>query len=160
MSHWIVFVFTFGTSIFFALSMIERSTWSLMWKPQSSDVSEGDIRFVHKSLQRLTSVLPPSNGLVILGGTTLLVIQVFERGWSEWDFPSAFVLVLYWSFLLYIVLIRKNPEVVLNLRRHDSYADDIALIRADVSRVQIDHHLGLIANASVVVLQLSFLTTY
>lgn len=160
MSHWIVIIFTFGTSIFFALSMIERSTWALMRRPDSAKVSDGDVRFVHQSLKRLTSALPPANGLVILGGTTLLVIQAVDRGWDNWDFPSIFVIVLYWSFLLYIVLVRRNPEVVLNLRRHDSVAEDISLIRADVSRVQIDHHLGLIANLSVVAFQLSFLTTY
>lgn len=157
MSVWIAIVFTLGVSIFYALSMIERKVWALMAKPQSDKVSESDIRFVHKALKQLTSVLPPSNGLVILGGTTLLAVQSAQR---NWDLISLGVIVLYWSFLLFIVLVRRNPEVVMFLRNHDSEKDSISTIRADIARVQIDHHLGLVANLLVLVYQLSLLTNY
>jgi len=154
---WIAMIFTLGVSIFYALSMIERKVWPLMLKPKSAKVAEAEIRFVHKVLKHLTSVLPLSNGLVILGGTTLLVIQSAQR---NWDLVSLGALVLYWSILLFIVVVRRNPEVVIFLRSHDSERDPIDLIRSDVARVQIDHHLGLLANIAVLTDQLSFLTTY
>lgn len=157
MAIWIAMIFTLGVSIFYSLSMIERKVWPLMLKPKTDKVSEDNIRFVHKVLKHLTSVLPASNGLVILGGTTLLLIQSAQR---SWDLVSLGALVLYWSILLFIVVVRRNPEVVIYLRSHDSELDPLDLIRSDVSRVQIDHHLGLLANVAVLTYQLSLLTIY
>lgn len=157
MSHWIVIIFTFGFSIFYALSMVEFKVWPLIRNRKTTRVDQADVRFVHRALKRLTSLLPPSNGLVILAGTTLLVMQANSMGWS---LPSWGILVLYWLPMLYIILVRRNPEVVKFLREHVSETAPLETIRSDVHRVGIDHHIALYTNLAVVAYQLLFLTNF
>lgn len=152
MDSLIVAVFTFGFSIFYALSCIEIRTWSLMRRVDHPRVSNQDARFVHASLKRLTPLLPPSNGLVIVVGTTLLVMQAISDGWS----PVATIpLVGYWISMLSIIVIGRNPAVVRDIRAHDSDGD-IGAVRLDVRRVSIQHHAALFTNLAVVIYQFVF----
>ena len=141
--------FTLGTSIFYVLSCIERSVLGLVFGKKNRKVSEEDIRFTHASLKRLSPLLPPSNGFVILFGNIALVIQCFYR---EWDVLSILILVVYWSIMLYIIIFRKIVEDVRNIKETPNNAP-ISKVTENVRRLTIQHHLGLIANLLVVILE-------
>jgi hypothetical protein len=152
MDSLIVAVFTFGFSIFYALSCIEIRTWPLMRRVDHPKVADADTRFVHAALKRLTPLLPPSNGLVIIAGTTLLVMQAIG---DQWSLVTTVPLVGYWVSMLSIIIIGRNPAVVRDIRAHDSQGD-ITLVRLDVRRVSIQHHAALFTNLAVVIYQFVF----
>ncbi len=77
-----VAAFSFGTAIFYVLSCVENSVLRLGLDQHSPAVADEDIRFTHKSLKRLTPLLPPANGFVILFGTAALVYLAVLNGWS------------------------------------------------------------------------------
>ena len=80
MEYWIVAIFTFGFSIFYVLSLIEKSVWPIIFAGVQKEVDETDVRITDRTLKRLTPLLPPSNGVVILVGTTLLLRQALDLG--------------------------------------------------------------------------------
>ena len=75
----IILVFTFGTSIFYFLSLLERSVLKLAFDHDDKRVENADVDFVHRAIKRLIFVLPPTFGVVILAGSILLVIQGMSR---------------------------------------------------------------------------------
>lgn len=150
MEPWLLIVFTFGVGIFVFLSMVEAPVWSLIFR-NNRDVAEGEIRFVHESLQRLTSKLPASNGLVILGGATLMILQGIDR---SWDVLSTTQLAGYFTLLFIIVAIRRNPATVKSIRANNSKSAELYKLIEDIRNVGIDHHLGLLANLFALTIQL------
>lgn len=82
LAAFITAVFTLGTTIFYVLSCVERSVLGLVLGKNKKTISEENIRFTHASLKRLSPLLPPSNGFVILFGNMALFIQGFMRSWD------------------------------------------------------------------------------
>lgn len=150
----IVGVFVFGFSIFYALSLIELKAWPLIFRNRGELVTDDNVRFIHASLKRLTPLLPPSNGLVILVGTTLLFMQATGESWS---LAATALPVFYLSMMIGIIVIGKNPAVVFSIRSHDS-SSDIADLRIDLRLVGIHHHIALFTNLTVVIAELAIFT--
>ena len=64
----IVLQFTFGSAIFFVLLALERRVWAgSLTLGTTAGGTEADIRFVHRALKHLIPVLPPANGVVVVG---------------------------------------------------------------------------------------------
>jgi hypothetical protein len=146
----LLIIFTFGVGIFVFLSMLESSIWKLIFTNNKS-VAESEVRFVHQELQRLTSKLPASNGVVILSGVTLMAFQANNASWSGIHLLQ---FAGYLSILLLIVAVRKNPSTVKAIRAHSSTHEGIEVLQQDLKRVGIDHHLGLLANLFALIIQL------
>jgi hypothetical protein len=150
MESLIVATFTFGFSIFYALSLIEFRVWGLIFGSGKAAISEDELRFTHKSLKRMTPLLPPSNGLVILVGLFLLMRQASDLGWG---FEAAVMPIFYLTMMLFIVLVLRNPAVVFTIRAQDE-TTELSEIRKAIRRVGRDHHIALFTNLSVVLYQL------
>ena len=148
MEPYLLIVFTFGIGIFFALSMVEVPVWKLIF--QNRDVPEVDVRFTHEALKKLTSKLPASNGVVILGATVLMILQGNQIGWSALTISQ---FAIYWGLLLLIIVVLKNPSTVKSIRAHNSKSSLIDL-KADLRNVGRDHHIGLVANLCGLILEL------
>lgn len=146
----LLIIFTFGVGIFVFLSMVESSVWKLIFRNDKS-VADNDVRFVHHALQRLTSKLPASNGVVILGGVTLMTFQANAASWSGLPLIQ---ICGYLAMLLVIVAVRRNPSTVRSIRAHSSSNESIEALQADIRRVGIDHHLGMLANLFALIFQL------
>lgn len=99
----IVILFTFSSTIFYILLLSERRVWGLLGR-RAATVSEEDIRLVHRVLNLFITVLPPSNGITVIGGVAALVWQCFAR---EWDWRSIVVFGWYLLFQVYIIVIGK-----------------------------------------------------
>jgi len=141
--------FTLGTAIFYILSCVERSVLGLVFKRSKTEVLEENIRFTHASLKRLSPLLPPSNGFVILFGNIAMIIQGFLR---SWDILSILILVVYWVLMLYIIIFKKIAEDVKNIKETPNDAS-IHKVTENVRRLIVQHHLGLVANLAVVVIE-------
>lgn len=150
----IVGTFVFGFSIFYALSLIEVKAWPLIFANRGEAVTDDHVRFIHAVLKRLTPLLPPSNGVVILFGTTLLFMQASTENWS---LVATSLPVFYLSMMLGIIFIGKNPAVVFSIRSHDSNSD-IADLRIDLRQVGIHHHIALFTNLTIVIAELAIFT--
>lgn len=142
-------VFTLGTAIFYVLSCVERSVIGLVFGKKEKLISEEDIRFTHASLKRLSPLLPPSNGFVILFGNIALITQGILRGW---DFLSVLIIVAYWAIMLYIIIFKKIAQDVKNIKETPNDAP-LSKVTENVRRLIVQHHLGLLANFLVVVLE-------
>lgn len=149
LTAFIAAVFTLGTAIFYVLSCVERRVLGLVFIRKNQKISEDDIRFTHESLKRLSPLLPPSNGFVILFGNLALILQGVIR---SWDILSILILVIYWGIMLYIIIFKKIAEDVKNIKETPSNAA-IAKVTENVSRLIVQHHLGLLANLLVVILE-------
>lgn len=150
MESWIVAIFTFGFSIFYVLSLIEKSVWPIIFAGVQKEVDETDVRITHRTLKRLTPLLPPSNGVVILVGTTLLLRQAWDLGWS-WE--ATLLPIFYLTMMLGIVLVGKNPSVVFAIRAQDE-SSDLAEVKKTIRLVGIHHHTALATNLLVVLFQI------
>lgn len=139
-------VFSFGSAIFYCLSCVENAVLSLVFKKAQN---EEDIRFVHQALKRLSPLLPPSNGFVVLFGTGSLIYQCTLH---NWNWQSLVILLFYILMNLYIIFIGKIAIAVKNLQQTDSNAD-IKKVTSNVRHLIIEHHLGLFANLGVVILE-------
>jgi hypothetical protein len=146
----LLIIFTSGVGIFVFLSMVESSVWKLIFRNDKS-VADFNVRFVHQALQRLTSKLPASNGLVILSGVTLMMIQANNGSWRGLPLLQ---ICGYLSMLLVIVGVRRNPSTVRDIRAHSSSNERIEVLQRDIRNVGIDHHLGLLANLFALIIQL------
>lgn len=142
--------FTWGFSIFYGLSLIEKSVWPLIFGSRNAAVSEENVRFTHKALKRLTPLLPPSNGIVILVGTTLLMRQAWDMNWS---FESLVQPVVYITMMLGIVLVGRNPAIVFAIRAQDENSP-LDEVRKSIRSVGQQHHIALFTNLAVVLYQL------
>lgn len=149
MDSWIVATFTFGFSIFYGLSLIEKSVWPLIFG-RGHSVSDEDVRFTHQALKRLTPLLPPSNGVVIIVGLILLMRQAWELNWTA---ESLLLPFTYLCVMLGIVLVGKNPAVVFAIRDQDQDSP-IEEVRRTIRLVGIHHHIALFTNLGVVLYQL------
>lgn len=151
MNELLVICFTLGISIFLFLSMIEIPTWRLIFTGSHHLIEDQQIRFVHRNLRYLTSKLPATNGLVILGGVGLMLWQGFETSWSS---LASAQLGIYLVGLFLIVVVFRNPKTVFQIRRHDSDTADIDLLIDDIRNVGRDHHIGLALNLTALIIQL------
>lgn len=128
--------------------MVEVPVWKLIFLNQA--VPDSDVRFTHEALKKLTSKLPASNGVVILGSTTLMILQGNLIGWSVLTISQ---FAIYWGLLFVIIVVLKNPSTVKSIRAHNSQSP-IAELRADLRNVGRDHHIGLLANLCGLILEL------
>tara|TARA_Y100001933_G_C18925761_1_gene533076 strand:+ start:347 stop:826 length:480 start_codon:yes stop_codon:yes gene_type:complete len=148
LTAFIVAMFMLGTSIFYVLSCVERSVLGLVFGKNKSVTSE-DIRFTHASLKRLSPLLPPSNGAVIFFGNIALIAQGFLSGWN---ILSIGILVIYWAIMLYIILVKNIALDVKRLQETPNEAP-IESVTENVRRLIVQHHLGLLANLLVVIME-------
>lgn len=145
----IIAAFTLGTAIFYILSCVERSVLGLVFGKKKKAISEEDIRFTHAALKRLSPLLPPSNGFVILFGNIALIAQGYYR---DWDFLAILILAVYWTIMLYIIIFKKIAEDVRNIKETPNNAA-LSKVTENVRRLIVQHHLGLLANLLVVLLE-------
>ncbi len=146
-------VFSFGTSLFYVLTCVERATLPLVW---NRVVAEADIRFTHQALKRLAPLLPPSNGFVILFGFGSLITQGIAL---HWEIRSLVVLVYYLLLNIYIIFIGQIVKDVKNLKETES-TGDLSKVTSNVKKLIFNHHLGLFANLGVVSLELILFTKF
>ena len=73
--------FAFESDTFDALPSIKRPALRLVGR-HPSRVAEPDVRFVHQSLRRLITLLPPTSGVVFVVGNGLLIRRGVRDGWS------------------------------------------------------------------------------
>ena len=145
----VLVLFTFGATIFYILSRIERFVLPLAVNQESQSVDEEHVRFVHRILEHLSPVLPPSYGVVVLFGTIALLIQAFVRGW---DAVSVGILAYYWVISGYSIFFGDIRGAVERLQNTESDAD-VRSVRQSVGELVFHHHVGLSANFGVVVLE-------
>ena len=152
-SSFAIAVFSFGAAIFYALSCVEWSVLRLGFNAHSKSVKEEDVRFVHKALKRLTPLLPPSNGFVILFGTAALV---YLGVLTQWSWLAVLPLAFYWLVTGYTITFGRIAAAVKDVRTTPSDGN-ITEVRRGVSRLIVNHHIGLIANLGTVLLTFLFL---
>lgn len=145
----ILIAFSFAAAIFHSLLGVERSVWPIAMS-ETTVVPDDDLRFVHHALQGLSSYLPPSNGLMIVGGLTGLIWQGVQLHWT-WQ-PSL-VLAAWLVGQLYILTFGKIVLAVRDLRRTNN-SGPIANVRRTVRQLIRQHFNGLLHAATVVVLEL------
>ncbi|WP_338869202.1 hypothetical protein WBJ53_19530 [Spirosoma sp. SC4-14] len=148
MSSLIVSLFSIGTTIFYVLSCIERRVLQLAFAP-GKPVEEPDVRFVHQSLKRLIPVMPPSNGLVLLGGTALLIYQAITL---HGDWSSIVLIVYYWGIQLFIFLGLNVSGAIQDVLNTPSDSSILEVSRG-VKQLVLAHHAGLVQNFGTVLLQ-------
>ena len=153
LTAFITAVFTLGAAIFYVLSCVERSVLGLIFTKKNKRVLEDDIRFTHAALKRLSPLLPPSNGFVIFFGTLALIVQIIL---TDGHYFSILIPVVYWGVMLYIIFVKK---IVQDVKHIKETPNDAQLIKVtdNVKRLIVQHHLGLMANIMVVVLELLFI---
>lgn len=154
LTAFIASAFMLGTAIFYVLSCVERSVLGLVFG-KNKNIAEEDIRFTHASLKRLSPLLPPSNGFVILFGNVALIMQGIIR---NWDFISIVIIAMYWIIMLYIILVRKIAQDVKNIKETPNDAA-IEVVTENVRRLIVQHHLGLVANLVVVIIEFAMILT-
>lgn len=141
-------LFTFGSTIFYVLMLIERRVWSLLTR-RANTVADHDVRFVHRILKHLIPVLPPSNGIVVVGGPASLLWQSIAR---HWDWPSLVVLAWYASLQLYIIIFGRIAQAIKNVAVTSSDGDPAA-VRLGVTDLVRQHRNGLIHAFGALVLE-------
>lgn len=148
----ILVLFTFGATIFYVLLAIERRVWagSLTFGSDARG-KDGDVRFVHAVLKHLIPVLPPSNGLVVVGGLAAILWQCFLR---EWDERSLIILGYYLALQLYIVFFGRVAAAVRDVWKTPSDADATA-VRRGVWNLIRQHRNGFIHATGLIVLELA-----
>ena len=115
---------------------------------KATGVKDKDIRFVHRALKRLTPLLPPSNGAVIVFGTAALVYLGILNSWS---WLSLFPLAFFWLVTGYLITFGRIAAAVkdLNTTSSEGAMEDV---RRSVSRLIVRHHIGLVANLGTALL--------
>lgn len=147
----ILMLFTFGATIFYVLLCIEMRTWAIAFPAKfSRPVPETEIRFVHQALQRLIPLLPPSNGLVVLGGGGALLWQAIQRGW---DGVAVLIFGFWLGGLLYIIVIGRIAAAVKDVWTTSSNGELHAVNRG-VKNLIRQHFNGLLHAIGVILLQL------
>lgn len=146
--------FAFGTAIFYCLSCIEKSVWSLAFSKNKSAITEENIRFTHKALKRLAPLLPPANGFVVLFGIGALIYQCKLQ---SWNLQSVSILLFYISITLYIIFVGKIATAVKNVMTIKS-DQEIEIVSSNVRHLIVQHHIALFANFGVVVMELIMFT--
>jgi hypothetical protein len=147
----ILLLFTFGTTIFYVLLAIERRVWAGSLTFGTNDHgSQDDVRFVHRVLKHLIPVLPPSNGVVVVGGLAAILWQCVLRGW---DARSQIILGYYLALQLYIIFIGRIAAAVRDVWTTSSDGEAIA-VRRGVWNLIRQHRNGLIHAAGLVILEI------
>lgn len=147
----ILMLFTFGASIFYVLLCIEKRTWAIAFPAKlSRPVPESEVRFVHQSLQRLIPLLPPSNGIVVVGGGGALLWQAIQRGW---DWAAVLSFGFWLGGLLYIIVIGRIAAAVKDVWTTASNGELHAVNRG-VKNLIRQHFNGLLHAIGVILLQL------
>ncbi|MEO7308903.1 MAG: hypothetical protein ABIX01_00785 [Chitinophagaceae bacterium] len=146
--------FAFGTAIFYCLYCVEKSVLKLVFNKGKIVVTEDNIRFTHKALKRLSPLLPPANGFVILFGISALIYQC---NLQSWNFESLSIPLFYIGITLYIIFIGKIATAVKNLMTIKS-DQELSLVTANVRHLITQHHIALFANLGVVILEFALFT--
>ena len=152
----ILLLFTFASSIFYILLLIERRVWSLVFYPESAFAKESDVRFVHRSLKRLIPVLPPSNGVVVIGGLISLVWQGIKLGWTG---PSIAVLAFWFLGQTYIIVFGKIASAIRDVWSTPTDGELEAVSRGVTNLIR-QHRNGLIHAIGVLALELALISMF
>jgi hypothetical protein len=150
----ILVAFSFGAAIFYSLLGVERSVWPIAWSKTSS-VYENDLRLVHRSLQGLSSYLPPSNGVVLVAGLTGLI---WQGAALQWSLPSIVILGVWATGQFYIIVFGKIVQAVNDLRRIQN-TDPIGDLREVVSQLIRQHFNGFLHASITVVLEIALIVS-
>jgi hypothetical protein len=143
-------LFSFATGFFVALSYVEEPVWPLMFGAESEAVPDEDARLVHAELNRIIDLAPPTMATVVGSGSLLVFVQAWQHGF---DWPAAMVAVWLVASMGYVVSkLRARIEAVKSVPSDG----DTAAVRQGLGRLAALHHMGLLATAGVVVLQLVF----
>lgn len=146
----ILIVFTFGATIFYVLLAIERRVWAAtVTFGNNARGSEHDIRVVHRMLKHLIPVLPPSNGIVVVGGLAAILWQAILRGW---DGRSLIILGYYLTLQLYIIVVGRIATAVRDVWTTPSDGDE-ASVRRGVWNLIRQHRNGFLHAAGLVILE-------
>lgn len=148
----ILVLFTFGATIFYVLLAIERRVWarSLTFGDDRTGTDDS-VRFVHRVLKHMIPVLPPSNGVVVLGGLAAILWQCSLR---SWDAFSLVLLAYYLILQLYIIFFGHIAAAIRNVWKMPSDGD-IDAVRSGVWGLIRQHRNGFIHAAGLVVLELT-----
>lgn len=146
----VLLLFAFGTTIFYVLLAIERRVWGLARDGDPARYAEEDLRFVHRSLKHLIPVLPPSNGVVVVGGFAALVWQGVQRGW---DGRAVAVLAFDVAGQLYIIGVGRIAAAVRDVRTTPSDAP-VPAVAKGVRQLIRQHRNGLGHALGVLLLEL------
>jgi len=147
----IIALFTFGSAIFYFLLLLERKTWVLVLHPDRPMRSAEDVRFVHRALQHFIPVLPPSNGVVVVGGLAAIIWQIHLSGANM----SSLAVFTYW-FLgqAYIIVFGHIAAAIKDVRATpvDARLDDVA---RGVRNLVRQHRNGFVHAFGVLVLEVA-----
>ncbi len=146
----LVGAFTAGTVLFYALSVIETGTRRLMRNAKDATVSDAAAREVLVMLKRVVPRFPPIKGVVVCIALIGLSAQVSRAGWVGLE---GAILVLYVGLVAWIVGPRNIKQSVRFIKQSGADVPSQEL-RYELGRVIGSHHLGLLANAMALVLQL------
>ena len=150
----ILLLFTFGSTIFYVLLAIERRVWAdSLTFGSTARGSESDVRYVHRVLKRMIPVLPPSNGMVVVGGLAAIVWQCTLLDWSA---PSIMILAWYLALQVYIVAFGRIAAAVRDVWTNASDGEE-AVVRRGVWNLIRQHRTGLIHAVGVVALELALI---
>jgi len=147
----IVLCYSFATGIFYVLSCLEKPVWALMRAPDSGKVADEDARFVHRALQRLVPLLPPSMVTAMFAGLGLLLLQSWLR---DFDRASLIILVFFLAMIAYILSRLRERIAGVAQVPHDG---DIARVRSGTGRLAALHHTGLVTMICVLLLQFTLI---
>lgn len=148
----IVILFTFSSTIFYILLLGERRVWGLLGR-RAAGVAEGDIRFVHRMLNVFITVLPPSNGITVVGGLASLLWQGVAR---EWDWRALVVLGWYLTLQVYIIAVGRIASAIRAVKGEDSDGP-LERVRQGVADLVRQHRNGCVHALGVLVLELSLI---
>jgi hypothetical protein len=148
----ILILFTFAATLFHVLLSIERPVWRIaLRRGDTAEVQATELRFVHQSLKRLIPILPPSNGVAVIGGFSALIWQGALR---DWDRVSVIILAFYLAGQLYIILFGKILSAIRDVWTTSSDGD-LNAVRCGVRNLIRQHFNGLLHALGVLVLELS-----
>ena len=157
-SAWICAVFAFGATIFFVLLCVERPVWAVARgagddgsNAKAGKVDETELQRVHTTLRALIPMLPPANGLVVVGGTALVSVQTWLRGF---DVASVLIALWYVGILLWTIFGMRIARSVADVRSTPSGAP-LSDIARGVARLIRAHRAGLLNTTGPLALQLA-----
>ena len=136
-------------AIFAVLTILERTIRRVAWRPDDQTIADSDVRFVYQVLQWLVPRLPPLHGTLTVIGTVGLVLQGMDRAW---DAGAVLAISFAWVFTIGTFLgARLGPAVKAVL--HGDPEGPIDEVRRVIGKLVLGHHLGLMTEIGVLVIQ-------
>ena len=119
---------------------------------QNEVIDEHLIRQTYHILKQLVGTIPQLFGVSILGVLITSIIQAINnRGSLE----SLLIPAVYFALIFYNIVPGKSAQVVKSLKATTA-EDNLETIKRVLRDVMLQHHIGLAANITVLVLELVF----